>query len=72
MVVESLASTYHGCAAVVDAVLVLEDQTAAPTPVTYVIATHVLVAQYRSVQVALVALVAQIPAGHAAAGRAPV
>lgn len=68
----SLASTYHGCAAVVDAVLILEDQTAAPAPVIYVIATHVLVALYRSVQVALVALVAQIPAGHAAAGRAPV
>lgn len=57
-----------------DAVLVLENRIAAPAPVIYVIAIHVPVVQCRSVQVAQlaqVALVAQLPAGHAAAGRAP-
>lgn len=66
-----------------DAVLVLENQTAAPAPVIYVIAIHVPVVQCQSVQVAQlaqvaqaaqvaqVALAAQLPAGHAAAGRAP-
>lgn len=61
-----------------DAVLVLENQIAAPAPVIYVIAIHVPVVQCRSVQVVQLAqavqvvLVAQLPAGHAAAGRAPV